>query len=75
MPDGFRDYVFTIRPYTREARVTVLKRNPDNHKQLNITAKFHLCFNRDSNPIEFSGSVMQEVRGGLQEVVIDDYLD
>jgi hypothetical protein len=75
MPEGFREYLFSIRPYGREARVTVLKKDANNDKQLNIVAKLQMEFVRDSDPIAFSGRILQEVRGGLQEVVIDDFLD
>lgn len=75
MPAGFRDYLFSIRPYGREARVTVFRMQADDPKQLNIAAKLHLEFKPDSDPVEFTGKVLQEVRGGLQEVVIDDFLD
>lgn len=75
MPDGFREYCFSIRPYGREARVTVLKKLDEEGKQLQIVAKLQLEFVRESDPIAFSGKVLQEVRGGLQEVVIDDFLD
>lgn len=75
MPDGFREYLFSIRPYGREARVTVLKKDANDDKQLTIVAKLQMEFVRDSDPIAFSGRILQEVRGGLQEVVIDDFLD
>jgi len=75
MPEGFREYLFSIRPYGREARVTVLKKDPKDAKQMTIVAKLQLEFVRNSDPIAFSGKVLQEIRGGLQEVVIDDFLD
>jgi hypothetical protein len=75
MPDGFREYCFSIRPYGREARVTVLRKLDEEGKQLNITAKLQMEFVPHTDPVEFSGKVLQEVRGGLQEVVIDDYLE
>lgn len=75
MPTSFQDYLFSIRPYGREARVTILRMQADDPKQLTIVAKLQLEFKRDTNPVEFTGKVLQEARGGVQEVIIDDFLD
>lgn len=76
MQDGIRNYLFTVRPYTREIRVTMLRKGETDPGQLTIAVKLHLRFKPKQEELELSGEVLQELRpGSMQAVVIDDYLD